>query len=210
MDTNIGSTKAKINGLRAQLGREVAKVNITKSGENTDELYASSWIHYDRLTFLLPVIKSLKSRDTLKRKNEKENEEVEETRFSLAGLKKKTITERKIELLSKCTEAITKKPVESTDNKHSAFVLYVDKKISQLGKRDRRIAEKHISDALFEVEMQCERDEPVNRQIMYGSYGNSSYRNVNTTPLQGQSYMEMLNNPLQKYFVIIIYTLGII
>ena len=53
-----------------------------------------------------------------------------------------------------------------------------------------------ISDVLFEVEMQSEREEPVNRQMMYGSYGNNSYRNVNTTPLQGQSYMEMLNNPL--------------
>ena len=190
LDTNIESIKANINMLRAQLGREVAKVSKTKSGQSTDELYASSWIHYDRLSFLLPVIKSSKSRDTLKRKNEEENEEVEETRFSTPGLKKKTIAERKIELLSKCTEAITKKPVES------AFALYVDEKLSQLGKRDRRIAEKRISDVLFEVEMQSEREEPVNRQMMYGSYGNNSYRNVNTTPLQGQSYMEMLNNPL--------------
>ena len=70
LDTNIESIKAKINGLRAQLGREVAKVNKTKSGQSTDELYASSWIHYDRLSFLLPVIKSSKSRDTLKHKNE--------------------------------------------------------------------------------------------------------------------------------------------
>ena len=69
-------------------------------------------------------------------------------------------------------------------------------KLSQLGKRDRRIAEKCISDVLFEVEMQSEREEHVNRQMMYGSYGNNSYRNVNTTPLQGQSYMEILNNPL--------------
>ena len=196
LDTNIESIKTKINGLRAQLGSEVAKVNKTKSGQSADELYASSWIHYDRLSFLLPVIKSSKSRDTLKRKNEEENEEVEETRFSTPGLKKKTIAERKIELLSKCTEAITKKPVESADSKHSAFALYVDEKLSQLGKRDRRVAEKRISDVLFEVEMQSEREEPVNRQMMYGSYGNNSYRNVNTTPLQGQSYMEMLNNPL--------------
>ena len=127
----------------------------------------------------MPVIKSSKSRDTLKRKNEEENEEVEETRFSTPGLKKKTIAERKIELLSKCTEAITKKPVESADSKHSAFALYVDEKLSQLGKRDRRIAEKRISGVLFD-----------------GSHGNNSYCNVNTTPLQGQSYMEMLNNPL--------------
>ena len=196
LDTNIESIKAKINEFRAQLGRELAKLNKTKSGQSTDELYASSWIYYDRLSFLLPVIKSSKSRDTLKRKNEEENEEVEETRFSTPGLKKKTIAERKIELLSKCTEAITKKPVESADSKHSAFALYVDEKLSQLGKRDRRIAEKRISDVLFEVEMQSEREEPVNRQMMYGSYGNNSYRNVNTTPLQGQSYMEMLNNPL--------------
>ena len=126
LDTNIESIKTKINGLRAQLGSEVAKVNKTKSGQSADELYASSWIHYDRLSFLLPVIKSSKSRDTLKRKNEEENEEVEETRFSTPGLKKKTIAERKIELLSKCTEAITKKPVESADSKHSAFALYLD------------------------------------------------------------------------------------
>ena len=62
-----------------------------------------------------------------------------------------------IELSSKCTEAITKKPVES------AFALYVDEKLSQLGKRDRKISEKRISHVLFEVEMQYEREEPVNR-----------------------------------------------
>ena len=96
LDTNTASIKAKINGLRGQLGGEVAKVNKTKSGQSTDELYASSWIHYDRLSFLLPVIKSSKSRDTLKRKNEEENDEVEETRFSTLGFKKKTIAKRKL------------------------------------------------------------------------------------------------------------------
>ena len=133
MDTNIESIIAKINGLRAQLGREVAKVNKTKSGQSTDELYASSSIHYDRLSFHLPVIKSSKSRDTLKHKNKEENEEVEETRFSMPGLKKRTIAERKIELLSKCTEAITEKPVKSADSKDSAVALYVDEKLLQLG-----------------------------------------------------------------------------
>ena len=63
-----------------------------------------------------------------------------------------------MELLSKRTEAITKKPVESTDSKHSAFTFYVDEKLSQLDKRDRRIAEKRISDVLFDFEMQSERD----------------------------------------------------
>ena len=44
--------------------------------------------------------------------------------------------------------------------------------------------------------MESEREKPVNRQMLYGSYGNNSYRNVITSPLQGQFYMEMLNNPL--------------
>ena len=196
LNTNIESIKTKINGLRAQLGREVAKVNKTKSGQSTDELYTSSWIHYDRLSFLLPVIKSSKSKDTLKRKNEEENEEVEETRFSTPGLKKKTIAERKLDLLSKCTEAITKPAEPRPDSKHSTFALYIDERLSKLGMRERRIAEKRISDVLFEVEMQSEREEPVNRQMMHGNYGNNSYRNISTTPpVQGQSYMEMLNNP---------------
>ena len=63
----IQSIKAKINGLRAKLGKEVAKVNKTKRGQSTDELYTSSWINYDRLSFLLFLIKSSKSRDTLNR-----------------------------------------------------------------------------------------------------------------------------------------------
>ena len=61
LDTNIESIKAKINGFSAQYGRELAKVNKTKSGQSTDEFYASRWIYYDRLSFLLPVIKSSKN-----------------------------------------------------------------------------------------------------------------------------------------------------
>ena len=56
LDTSIESIKVKINGLRAQLGREVTKVNKTKSRQSTDELYASIWIHYDRLWLCYPGI----------------------------------------------------------------------------------------------------------------------------------------------------------
>ena len=139
MNPNIESINAKIKVLRAQLGSEVAKVNKNKIGQSAGELYASRWILYDRLSFLLAVIKSSKS--TLKHKNEEENEQLEKIRFSAPGLKKKTMAERIVELLSKCTEAITKTPVESADSKHAAFALYVDEKLSQLAKRDRKIAE---------------------------------------------------------------------
>ena len=69
LDKNIESIKAKINALRAQLGRKVAKISKTKSVQSTDELDIPSWIHYKRLSFLLPEIKSSENRDTLKRKN---------------------------------------------------------------------------------------------------------------------------------------------
>ena len=42
---NITSTKGKINGLRAQYEREMAKVNKTKSGQNTGKLYVSNRAH---------------------------------------------------------------------------------------------------------------------------------------------------------------------
>ena len=117
--TNVTSIKAKINSLRTQLGREVAKEKNTNSGQSTDELYASKWIHYDKLNFLIPVFGASKSRDT--------------------------IAEKKLDLLSKCTEAITAnakpKANESSNPKISAFALYVDEKLSELNKRTRRIAE---------------------------------------------------------------------
>ena len=92
--------------MRAQLGRELAKEKNTKSGQSTDELYSSNWVHYDKLAFLLPVIGASKSRDTLKRANLQENDNEANTGGTPA-VKIKAIAERKRELLSKYTDAIT-------------------------------------------------------------------------------------------------------
>ena len=71
--------------------------------------------------------------------------------------KRKTTAEKKLDLLSKCTEAITAnakpKANESSNPKISAFALYVDETLSELNKRTRRIAEKRIFDVLFNMEM---------------------------------------------------------
>ena len=69
LDTNIASIKTNINGLRAQLGREMVKDKSTKIGQSTDKPYSSNWIHYDKLPFLVPVIETSESRDILKRIN---------------------------------------------------------------------------------------------------------------------------------------------
>ena len=70
---------------------------------------------------------------------------------------RKGIAERELNLLAKCTEAITanakpKPPPAngSANTKLSAFAVYVDQKLSELKKRDRRIAEKRIYDILFD------------------------------------------------------------
>ena len=67
---NITTVKGKIHGLRAQYRRETAKVNKTKSGQSTEELYVSNWAHYQILTFLKPDMKSSSSKNTLKQSYE--------------------------------------------------------------------------------------------------------------------------------------------
>ena len=64
----------KPNGLRVQLGGEMAKEKSTENGKSTDEVYSSNWIHCDKLAFLVPVIGASKSRDTLKRMNLQKDE----------------------------------------------------------------------------------------------------------------------------------------
>ena len=104
---NINSVKGKINGLRAQYGRETTKVNKTKSRQSTDELYVSNWAHYQILAFVQTVMKSSSSKSTLKQSNEKldETECTEVNAYS--GSKKNSLAKKKIELLTECTDAIT-------------------------------------------------------------------------------------------------------
>ena len=147
----------------------MAKEKSTRSGQITDELYSSNWIHYDKLAFLVPVIGASKSWDTLKRIDLQEGENAKEVGGTLVA-KRKTLAEKKLDLLSKCTEANanTKTPLpnDSATTKLSLFSLYVEEKLSQLDKRNRRIAEKRISDILFKIEMSADTsaDGELNRQ----------------------------------------------
>ena len=103
---NIFSIKGKFNGLRVQYGREMAKVNKMKSGQSRDDLCVSNWAHYQILTFLQPEMKSSNSKNTLKQSNE-DQDEIECTKVkAYSASKKKSLAEKKIELLTKCTDAI--------------------------------------------------------------------------------------------------------
>ena len=40
----------------------MAKEKSTKSGQITDELYSSNWMHYEKLTFQVPFIGKMKTK----------------------------------------------------------------------------------------------------------------------------------------------------
>ena len=52
LDIDIAVVKSKWSSLRAQYGRELAKENKSKSGQNTDELYESKWVFIEKLHFI--------------------------------------------------------------------------------------------------------------------------------------------------------------
>ena len=103
--------------------------------------------------FLQPVVKPYSSKNTLKQYNEDldEVECIEEKAYS--GSKKKSLAEKKIELITKCTNAVTNSIlIESQGIKRSSFATYVEEKLSGLNKPQTTIAEKKINDVLFELE----------------------------------------------------------
>ena len=67
--------------------------------------------------------------------------------------KRKTIAEKKLDFTEAITANANPKANESSNPKIPALALYVDEKLSELNKRTRRIAEKRISDVLFDIEM---------------------------------------------------------
>ena len=48
-DSSSAIVKAKVNALRAQIGRETAKESKTKSGQATDEKYVRKWMFCEQL-----------------------------------------------------------------------------------------------------------------------------------------------------------------
>ena len=110
-------------------------------------------------------------------------------------------------MLSKCTDAITSNATKAVPEKVpkpqiSVFSTYVDEKLSQLSKCDRRIAEKRISYILFEIEMGAEAQQDLGIGYFPSStqqpgmprrVGNhDSYVSLQSNKEQGQSYMDML------------------
>ena len=177
IEIEVMEIKTKINGLRTQLGRELAKVKKTKSGQGTDELYKPNWAFWEQLQFLCPVMTPRTSKDTIV------SSDCTEVGFHLPSkAPKKSMDLKKQELLSTCID-ILKEPPEKADNL-SHFALFVDEKLKAFDCRSRMIAEKRITDVLFDLEIngaviQPQHDYACNSGNMngYSIGGNNSFMN---------------------------------
>ena len=109
-----------------------------------------------RLNFFRSVLASSKRFDSIHaNQNEIGDKVIEENESRLNRVcKRKTLSERKLDLLSKCTDAITSgsannKTLEQTV---SHFASYIDEKLKKFDNRTRAIAEKRISNVIFDLE----------------------------------------------------------
>ena len=166
----------------------MAKVNKTKSGQITDELYVNNWAHYQSLAFLQLVMKSSSSKNTLKQSSE-DLDKIGCTEVkAYSRSKKKSLAEKKIELLTRCTDVITNSTLTKSQGiKRSAFVPYIEGKFTGLKKRQITIAEKRINDALFELEMYV-GNESIDRNIQ-------PFQNVHPFQIQHSNFQ---NPPINQ------------
>ena len=121
------AVKAKILKLRSQLGREVAKVNKTRSGQSTSKVYKLRWAYWELLQFLKPVLQPGKSRDNLhgtlnsEPGNSPESDCLEKApRLS----RKRTLQSNKEELMSACIDVLKKPPESPSKTCHFSFLWH--------------------------------------------------------------------------------------
>lgn len=209
LNIELADIKTKIMNLRSQLGREIAKSKAKKSGQARSECYKSSWAYWDRLQFLVPVMQAGKSKDTLPTSRSSTPESVdnedclddstlisvdeEDENPSPSSIcrkgkycKKATDLESKArnELLSTCVQVL-KEPLpfptpEPQAKRQCPFSLYIAEKLSGFDKCSRMIAEKRISDIIFEMEM--------------GIVNANEQQQSHWQDIPPQGYMNMLQN----------------
>ena len=168
---NKQEVKTKIAGPRTQLGRELSKTNSWKSGQATSEKYKSTWVFFDKLQFLRPVTQAAKSKDNLSLDHDSPNgtldefdqeslpssspSETFESTPRISKKARKSMDTNKENFLSTCVEVLreTTCPQPVPSKEQCSFSKYVSEKLATFDKRSRMIAEKRISDVLFEIEM---------------------------------------------------------
>ena len=214
LDASPAEIKTKILTLRSQLCREIRKVNKTKSGQSTYQLNKLTWIYWEMLQFLHPVLQPGKSRGRLRgslHENENDNPELDKTsdvdvsksaksQNSAPKLKKAAMEEKKVELMNTCIAAL-KVPEKQPEQCH--FSLFISEKLRSFDHRARVLAEKRISDVIFDIEMNG------SNMQMPTATNNSYAASVNQTqypPNQnqyGHTSMEMSTGSYLTYWIML-------
>ena len=204
LDTQVDEVKSKILILRTQLGREITKVNKTRSGQSTSELYKPNWVYWERLQFLRPVMQPGKSRDNLKgflhetssQESEKsiENEEptVPKTRIPPKA-SKKVLEAKRQELLSTCINVLKEPQASQNTVKSCHFSLFIAEKLGKMDHRSRTIAEKRIKDVIFDIEINgAERQMPASQNDMLHYQASGQQLNMNMHMNSSGPYSSLL------------------
>ena len=171
----------KIASLRTQLGREIAKVKAKISGQTTSDNYKPVWLHWEKLQFLIPVMQAGKSKDNLHvdtcvaardslspapsdelceldtvsiSSTASDSSLVTPQRGSAKQSSKKSLGTKKEEFLTTCIQVL-QEPIQpkAETQPQCPFALYMAQKPSGLDRRSRAIAEKRISDIIFDLEL---------------------------------------------------------
>ena len=119
--------------------------------------------------------------------------------------KKKSLAQKKIELLTKCTDALTNSTlIESQRKKRSPFATYVKEKLSGLNKCQRTIVEKRINDVLFELQMTV-GNESIDRNIQPFQIQCSNFQNSpmtqNPYPMANVPHSIVVGPPSSTYTI---------
>ena len=177
LGASSGDIKAKIMSLRAQLGREIGKVAKKTSGQGADEIYKPNWVFWEQLQFLRPFMQPGKSRDNMKSlhllskaaENSTELEEVpsvtikDNSTLREGKENKKSIEVRKQELLETCINVLKEPIAKPVEQCH--FSLYVAEKLQKFDRKTRMVAEKRITDILFDLEVNVASNQILSQNI---------------------------------------------
>ena len=198
--------QGKWKNLRSQFGRERNNLRKTKSGQGTDELYKCTWRYFDALSFLSATFIAGKSADTINDVSENDTSGSQETSCDIpcqpSSQKRKRTPKQeeqnlKTEILKRAVNVLSS-PADEKQTKTAGerFGSYVAEKLNEFSSRKRALAEKKISDVLFEVEMlEEQRSRPSNFQF---SNANANYPNTANDSgaynTGGAYYQNFLNN----------------
>ena len=181
LEVPVAEIRKKILQLRSQLGREIAKCNKTKSGQSSDELYKPTWIYWQKLQFLRPVMQPGKSRDNLISSDsfqdsqspselasttdidssldiiEDQSQGTLQKHHSTPRQSRKATELKKQELFAACIDVLkepVKEQVKEMEPKQPVchFAMYINEKLLQFDKKIRPLVGKRISDIIFDFE----------------------------------------------------------